>query len=45
MADLADEAHDEVTESGEGAGPGVRPDLGRVLTEGDVTDKVDLVVG
>ena len=41
MAGLADKAHDEVTESGEGAGPGIRPDLGCVLTEGDIADKVD----
>src|SRR5450756_474719 len=41
VAGLADEAHDEVTESGKGAGAGSGPDLGRVLAEGDIADKVD----
>src|ERR1039457_4290661 len=44
VAVLAGEAHNEVTESGKGAGAGFDPDLGRVLTEGDIADKVDLVL-
>ena len=44
VAGLADESHGEVTEGGEGAGAGAGADLGRILTERDIADMVDLVL-
>ena len=43
VAGLADEPDGEVTQGGHNAWAGAGPDPGRILTERDITDPVDLV--